>query len=584
MKRNITSFYKTLLLTFAMLATAATSRATLYTAVATGQFTDPNTWMGGNVPPPVMNGDELVIQGVSVILDTNITITGAGSRLEIVAGGSITPSGLTQNYIALDGCDMMGDGSIDVDSIFLKFTGNQYGFNGSVLADKVACASLVSSQNSSITARMLLHLTGTLDIGPGNLTVDNSALIQMDGGTLPKSSSFQVNLVQAYDVKYTGPSDTTSLELLGIGLRDVEVAANNGSIIDLTNDLNIVFNLKMTSGTLGLNGHALRFMSGSDMAAGGNGTITGTATSDIIVNTANGLSGTLGFAAGALLDSFMINATAASGTVNTAGEVEVNKMILTAGMVNLNGGKLSISPAGSLTGGNSNNYFIATGGGTLTQTVGTSGDKFFPVGTATYYSPAKIYGNSGNTAGPVNVSVMEGLFALVSTGTDLAATEPIVNKTWMITSGSTATIDVDVELQWTAPQEINSFDRNKCYVASNSGNFWDDMSGTMAGTSVGLFTQRRNDVKSLNAFAVVDESAVVSVGDVAKQKNVIKLYPNPVQDVLHLDYTGEVSIYNMQVQQVLQQAVANGSINVSQLPPGIYQLKAGESIATFNKQ
>lgn len=584
MKRIVTPLSSIILLAIVFLSGTINSRAAIYTAIASGNFNDPATWQGGQVPPPVLTNDQIQIQAFNVILDTNVIMTGSNSIFEVNAGGSISP-GPGPFFISLSGCGFNGDGTIDIDSMYLAIGATQFNYLGSIQVEKLACGNLDCTQPASMNAKQILHLKGTLNVGPGTLQVDNNALIIVEGGTLPKTSASQISLVQPYDVEYRGTGDTTGLELLGVGLREINVAANTNSVIELTNDLTIDFSLRLTSGIFDLGGHRLTFSGSGDLLNGGSGNIAGTPTSSIFVNNAGGLTGVLNFpATGTMMDTISVNATSAGATVKTGGEVEVKQMILSAGMVDLGAGRMEIASGGMLTGGNSNSYFIATGGGTLAQSVGTSGNTFYPVGTATHYAPAKIYGNSGHTADPVNVSIMEGVFREVTTGKDIAATEPVVNKTWLITSGSTATVDVDVELQWTVPQEINSFDRNKCYVSTNSGTKWEDNTGTMAGTSAGLFTQRRDDVSSLNAFAVIDEAAAVTVGELSKADKSIAIYPNPATNTLYIDYTGTVSIYNMQGQLMSEQQVMNGTVDVSKLPAGVYQLKADVGTARFTKQ
>ncbi len=66
-------------------------------------------------------------------------------------------------------------------------------------------------------------------------------------------------------------------------------------------------------------------------------------------------------------------------------------------------------------------------------------------------------------------------------------------------------------------------------------------------------------------------------------KETIALYPNPVDDVLHIQANPEISVYELQVYNLMGQLVQNAhlldnSINVSKLKPGIYLVELSSNL------
>ncbi len=80
-------------------------------------------------------------------------------------------------------------------------------------------------------------------------------------------------------------------------------------------------------------------------------------------------------------------------------------------------------------------------------------------------------------------------------------------------------------------------------------------------------------------------SKVVSVELKGKSKG-LKAYPNPVSNILTVDYTDEADfqILNLLGQQVLTGKTNGQRLDVSALPQGTYILKVGTDVANFVKQ
>ncbi|MCB0699861.1 MAG: T9SS type A sorting domain-containing protein [Chitinophagales bacterium] len=591
MKRIFTLVCLTLVAQFTSINNAD---ATIYTVVQSGPWSDSNTWQGMNRPPwTITAGNEVIITGpFNVILDSSVTFTGVGSKLELNAGAKILP-GIDPTYFSFNGGELLGDGSIDVDSVYANFsTGGGFGFTGTLFANNFVYAALTSSQLVTLDIRKSLILRTTVDLGPGTLEIENGCTIYCEGGSIPLVSPSQINLFQPYHVVYRNAATTTGKELTGINILDIEVASGLGNTVTLSTQLKIQTTLKLTSGTLDLNGNSLIFEPFGKLSAGGAGDIASTSGASIRVNANSGLDDALRFSTTAnTIDSLVINCSGTGAKVKIAGDVNVNVICqLQAGMVELNDATLFITTGALLSGGDNANHFSTLGKGKLAQHVAPNQTRVYPVGTGTEYAPASVKGNPNNTQGMVLVSAREEVLSNGTYGYNIDDKQPMVKHTWTISSAITATLDLDIELFWHASQEINSFDRSKCYIAKNSTGTWDDLTPSGATTQNGMFRQVRAGLSSLSEFAVFDQNTALSVQELNKQNN-ISIYPNPAHNVLHIDgkADGYATIYSITGQAIVTTNITKGdnSIDISHLPAGNYQVKIDTDETTthrFTKQ
>jgi len=80
----------------------------------------------------------------------------------------------------------------------------------------------------------------------------------------------------------------------------------------------------------------------------------------------------------------------------------------------------------------------------------------------------------------------------------------------------------------------------------------------------------------------------LSVGEQVLASN-IKIYPNPVQDLLKIDFNNvevtSIKIYNLLGKQVFEQnGMVDKSINVSNLTSGMYLMKVATNMGQLNKR
>jgi hypothetical protein len=84
------------------------------------------------------------------------------------------------------------------------------------------------------------------------------------------------------------------------------------------------------------------------------------------------------------------------------------------------------------------------------------------------------------------------------------------------------------------------------------------------------------------------KEGAAGIADLDKAINTLRIYPVPVRDVLNIDGTvkGIISIVDMNGKIVVKHAAVNGqmSLNVSNLPSGIYMLRNGNQSAKFIKK
>ncbi|UPT71905.1 MAG: T9SS type A sorting domain-containing protein [Flavobacterium sp. JAD_PAG50586_2] len=71
--------------------------------------------------------------------------------------------------------------------------------------------------------------------------------------------------------------------------------------------------------------------------------------------------------------------------------------------------------------------------------------------------------------------------------------------------------------------------------------------------------------------------------------NGLKIFPNPVQNELNFEDTGlendlAISVYDLTGRQILSAKINANTVNVSNLPSGVYILKAGSRFGRFVKR
>jgi hypothetical protein len=314
--------------------------------------------------------------------------------------------------------------------------------------------------------------------------------------------------------------------------------------------------------------------------------------------------GTLTIAANGVLDLFgnvagAGNFNATAGSINFRGDNSQTIPGFTATNVTMNGagglvlnGNSSITGSLTLVNGNivigTNNFSLGSGssgslashiitgstGVVVARSLAAGNTRVIPVAPdAGSYNPVQITGNNGHITDDITIRVTAGV---LSNGTGGALlTEAVVNRTWIISESVGGGSDVDLSLQWNAPQELTRFDRNKCYVTLNTNGAWPSSLPTAA-TGTDPFMQSRSHVTSFGAFAVQTQP-------IPTPRNGI--YPNPARTVLNIvmqlpfAQVATISVYDVAGRKVLEQSAVIGGgltqtvLNVENLSGGLYYLK-----------
>ncbi len=582
MKRMITQFKSTLLLAATILLANTQLSAATYTAIVSGAFSSTATWAGGIVPPLLLQaGDDVVIpSGITITLDQNLTLAST-SNLDV--DGALT--GGSGYALILTTGTLSGTGSIDIDSLSASFTSG-FSFTGNLTTNAFYSTNANINAAANIVVDNALYLAGgTITMASGVLTLSNNATIIVDGGTMTLSGG-TADLTNTYHVMYKGATTTAGLELSGSGLTNITINTNSGQEVKLSNDLTINGDLTLTMGALNLNNNNLAFSTNGDLAASGSGTITSSSGSDITINATGGLSGTLRFTAGGnTVDDFTLNLGNSTASVMVNGDLMISgNLSLQQGRLNIGANKLEVDANATVTGGSANSFVITGTGGTLSLNLSTGATQTFHIGTNNDYAPIMIKSNSGSASSRFSIGVNADVKANGTTGASAGATQPLVNATWFVASSATSNVNVDMTTMWSTNMEVNSFNRAKAYISHYTNGSWDANVASAATMSGSMYSMTRAGITSFSPFAVFDENTTLSVDQVVANAN-INLYPNPATDVINISVTGNNSdmnaeIYNVSGQVVYKAAVQNNSsINISNLPDGMYYIKLNSATA-----
>ncbi len=576
MRRMITQTKTMLLLATAMILTSAQLNAATYTAILSGAFSNTATWSGGIVPPlQLQSGDDVIIpSGITISLDQNLTLT---SSTSLDVDGALT--GGSGYALILTSGTLSGTGSIDIDSISAAFTSG-FNFTGNLTTNTFYSTNANINSAATIMVDNMLYLAGgTMTMAAGSLSLGNNATIVVDGGMITLTGG-TANLTSTYHVMYKGATSTAGLELSGTGLTNITVNTNSGQEVKLSNDLTINGDLALTMGALNLNNNNLTFSANGDLAASGSGTITSSSGSDITINASGGLSGTVRFTSGGnTVDDFTLNLGSGSASVMVNGDLMISgNLNLQQGRLNIGANKLEVDANATVTGGSANSFVITGTGGTLSLNVNTGATQTFHIGTNNDYAPIMIKSNSGSASSRFSIGVNADVKANGTTGASAGATQPLVNATWFVASSATSNVNVDMTTMWSTNMEVNSFNRAKAYISHYTNGNWDANVASAATMSGSMYSMTRAGISSFSPFAVFDENTTLSVDEIVARTN-ISLYPNPATDVINISVQGNsndmnAEIYNVSGQVVYKAAVQNNSsINISNLPDGMYYIK-----------
>ena len=546
-----------------------------FTASASGAWTSSATWAGGTAPSLNITGDQIIIpSGINVSLLNNLTINGALAALAI--NGSLTSA--SDDTLTLGMGAITGAGSINEGFIILN-SGSVLAFTGSVTASALINYATSLQVAANVNLKYALGLVGGLSVQTGGiLTMDSASTIYVSGGTLSTGGG-TLQLTNSYNVNYISGSISSGLEISGSGLNNVTVNLTSTSAqLSLAGNLAVSGALYLQQGVLNLNGNTLTINGTINSTA--SGSIWGSATSNIIVN-GTGSVGTIMLASGwQTLNNLTIN-IGSSGTVTLGSSATVNgTLTLTNGTINIGNYNLTVASGGNLVGGSASSYVVTSSTGILTMTVANAGAAgMFQVGTVANYAPVTITNNS-SASGSFDVNAHPGVFANGSTGTDMSATQSVVNTSWDVASSISSGANVNLEMFWNTNMQVNGFDNTQAYISHYTGGSW-NTHALAAATSHGggSYSLALTGVTSFSPFAVFDKNTVTGITEIAAI-NHFEIYPNPASDNLFVRNISGGNVVNMDVIDINGKLVAsykltdlNTSISLARLNAGTYFVK-----------
>jgi hypothetical protein len=435
-----------------------------------------------------------------------------------------------------------------------------------------------------ISIKSNLAISGTISLEKGSLWLDNTAILTMNSGSNIHITRGDIVIISGnfngtavYNVSYSGNGKLSGTELTGAGLNDVALDMNfSHDSVKIAANTTINGTLMLNKGSLNLNGYSLELK--GNLSSSISGWFQGDVNSDLTINTAAALGDTIKFSPALnMLNNLTIN-TGNGTNVMLDNNLMVENLMLTNGGVTIYDDTLTINATGSITGYGVNKYVMIKGEGQLMMNVVTlSPYSIFPVGTANGYGAAYIRRTAGTTA-MLGVGTHDGIWAMGTSGSNMATSLSVVDRTWNISSPTTSTVSMDVKFEWATAMEVNGFDRTMAYVSKYSNN-WDMMAPSTSTTvGTGMYQLTRSGVTSPGQFAVVDNVSALSVKE--QEGIAFSLYPNPAHNHLTVNVKDNdgfsVEVFDaLGNKSIAAKIIKDSSVDIdfSSLSAGVYFVK-----------
>lgn len=221
-------------------------------------------------------------------------------------------------------------------------------------------------------------------------------------------------------------------------------------------------------------------------------------------------------------DTVRLATALAAGNLNVQGPASIDGELTVSNTLNLtniarllaNSSAVVLSGAVSTIIANENNYIVTNGTGALRiQNIGTggrTGGVTFPIGSAAAYNPV-LFTNSG-TADVFSARVQPVVYSGYSGDAPAGApyTGGAVNASWFITEGTAGGSNATVQLQWTATQELPSFDRTQSRLGHYTAGAW-QLGAPGAADGSNPYTWSGSGITSFSPFGVLNTNTVLPV-------------------------------------------------------------------------
>jgi len=541
------------------------------------------------------------------------TTGGLTSAIPFTTGSSILDS-LTLNTITgatTLASDLGLSGLLTLTSGTLALVGHTLTLNPTADVSAIGTGMITGSTLSNLIVNSTAGLTGALRFATGAGDVLNNLVVNTTSGAATLGSDLSINnlltltagtLSLAGNVLTINP--TGDLSAAGIGtitggtLSNLVVNSTSGltgalrfatGAGDVLN--NLVVNtvsggaalgsalslnglLTLTAGTLSLNGQTLTLNPNADLSAAGAGTLTGSALSNLIVNTTFSLTSPLLFATGGnMLNNLTVNMGTESDNIMLGSNLTIQgALALMSGDIKLGTNDLDIATGAVVNGGTANSYVMTDATGALIMSLVAGTTDTFKVGSTANFAPMALTANAGAATGNVSMNIANGVLSNGTTGALLSTTDPMVNVTWFVSS-TASSINYNMLAMWSAGMEVNSFNTAAAYVSHYTSGAWDVQTPSAASTIGSMYAMARTGVTSLSPFMVTSKASGEYVPVVNSGETKISIYPNPASVTLNYSTTATVS--SIEIVSATGQVVksANGlsqSVSVSDLAAGTY--------------
>ena len=517
----------------------------------------------------VRNGD-LTLQTTGVIqMDNDVVLIFDDGNL-LMTGGSLNLTG-DANLVYTGTTDSTGS-ELSLSSI------------SSVMVNLDNASDRLWLSGDLLVSDMLTLQNGTLNANNYNLTIDgdfwasaNGNLEMGDQSDLTISSN--ASLTGA--LWFKGGSDTVHNLIINI--------ANDGQA-QIMSDLSVMGQLNLMAGTMAIQNQNLALY----------GDFNGTAQAWLATNDQSNLwlmttgtaSGWLSFSDTAnQLNDLMVDMS--NDSIMLGSDVMINGMLtLNNGNIASGSNNIMLMGTASLQGGGPDSYIQTSGSGWLTWSLNAGDTRMYPVGTMDAFAGAMLELNGGSSSGNYSVRAMDHVYAQGIGGSEITATEPAVDKTWLVQTNASGNVDANLSLMWDAASEVNGFDNQNVYISHYTGGQWDaDATASATANANGTFSITRNNIMSFSPFAVFDENTSVGIEEVRNNID-LTIHPNPAHDVLRVDMPVQKSLEGQLISvegRVLAEfdlESGSNSVDITDLQPGTYFLRVegNKNMYSFVKQ
>jgi len=358
------------------------------------------------------SGNLTFASGGQTVNDLTVDVSGGGS---VALGSDLEVSGtfsasngelaLNGNHLTISG-DIAGSGSGSIaanssSQVSVTSSGSTSGglsfaagsqTVGNLMID-ISGSGSVALESDVAVADTLMLSDGVCDLNGNTLSMNANATVAVQGGSINVAGgSFDGS--NSYHLVVNGSSSQSlGVEASGSGLTDVTIDLMSNSMqASVSNDMNVNGTLTLSSGQLALSGNHL--MISGDVAASGSGSIAGSSSSNVTVNTSSSLSGSLSFAANSdsvndlTIDVGSVNSASLDSDVSVTGDFDAQ-----SGSFSLSGNQLTVTGD------------IASGGsGTITADASSD----VAINLSGSASGSLTFSGSGNTVNDLSVDVGSG--------------------------------------------------------------------------------------------------------------------------------------------------------------------------------